>query len=197
MTTPQPPMKRDAVLRILAQCVTDEVVAAVYQTAFDWRALGHRDLNFFAFGAMGQASSNALGIALGRPDKRVLVFDGDGSLLMNLGTLVTIAHAAPGNLVHFVFQNECYEANGSHPIPGAGRIDLAAMAQAAGYRSAQNYSDIATFEWDAQSLVGAPGPAFVALRVEQGAQSPQDYEYVHSAEARNTFRRALAASNKV
>ena len=80
-------MKRDEALAVLARHVTDEVVVAVYQTAFDWRRIAPRDLNLYAFGAMGQASSNALGVALGRPDKRVLVFDGDGSLLMNLGTL--------------------------------------------------------------------------------------------------------------
>ena len=68
---------------------------------------------------MGLGSSHALGLALGRPDKRVLVLDGDGSLLMNLGTLVTIAEVAPRNLIHFVLENGTYEANGSHPTPGA------------------------------------------------------------------------------
>ena len=194
MTSAPSRMKRDAALRVLAKHITDEVVVPVYQTAFDWRAIGERDLNLYAFGSMGQASSNALGVALGRPDKRVLVFDGDGSLLMNLGTLVTIANAAPGNLVHFVFQNDCYEANGSHPIPGANTVDFAKMAEAAGYRSSQTYADLEALERDAGSLVAAQGPAFVALKIEQGEPSPQDYVFIHSAEARARFRRALAAS---
>ena len=66
---------------------------------------------------MGLASSHALGLALGRPDKRVIVLDGDGSLLMNLGTLVTAAAAPPKNFYHFVCENGTYEANGGHPIP--------------------------------------------------------------------------------
>jgi sulfopyruvate decarboxylase subunit beta len=194
LTSSMPRMKRDAALRALARHVTDEIVVSVYQTAFDWRAVGDRDLNFFAFGAMGQASSNALGLALGRPDKRVLVFDGDGSLLMNLGTLVSIANAAPGNLVHFVFQNDCYEANGSHPIPGAGQVDFAKLAEGAGFKFVRTYSQLEDLERDAHLLVAAPGPAFVALHIEQGTPAAQDYEFIHSADARATFKRALAAS---
>jgi len=77
---------------------------------------------------MGLASSHALGLALGRPDKRVIVLDGDGSLLMNLGSLVTIGAAAPPNLYHFVCENGTYEANGGHPIPGRDKVDFAGFA---------------------------------------------------------------------
>ena len=66
---------------------------------------------------MGLASSHGLGLALAQPSRRVIVLDGDGSLLMNLGTLVTIGKVAPQNLCHLVFQNGTYEANGGHPIP--------------------------------------------------------------------------------
>ena len=89
-------MRRDLAFRILARHVGDAIVVPVYQAAQEWRALmpGHA-LTYYSIGAMGQASSAALGLALGRPDKRVIVLDGDGSLLMNLGTLVTIASQAP------------------------------------------------------------------------------------------------------
>ena len=69
---------------------------------------------------MGKASSIGLGIALARPDKKVLVIDGDGSLLMNLGSLVTVANMSPKNLVHFVYQNGTYGVSGGQPIPGSG-----------------------------------------------------------------------------
>ena len=92
-------------------------MVAAYSSALEWNDLNPRELNFFANGAMGLGSSHALGIALGHPDRRVVVLDGDGSLLMNLGSLVTIAAVAPKNFVHFVCDNECYEANGGHPIP--------------------------------------------------------------------------------
>ncbi len=85
---------------------------------------------------MGQASSCALGLALARHDTRIVVLDGDGSLLMNLGTLVTIASQKPDNLVHFLCESGAYEANGGHPIPGRDQVDFAALARAASYRRA-------------------------------------------------------------
>src|SRR6266404_508197 len=117
-------MKRD-------QCL--EIVVATYQAAFDWMVIRPSPLNYLSIGAMGLASSHALGLALGRPERRVIVLDGDGSLLMNLGSLVSIAEAAPRNLVHFVCENGTYEANGAHPIPGQGRISFTGFAGAAGY----------------------------------------------------------------
>jgi len=84
-------MRRDECLKLLARHHTDEIVVPVYQAAFEWRAIKPDSLIYLGVGAMGQASSHALGLALGRPDKRVIVLDGDGSLLMNLGSLVTIA----------------------------------------------------------------------------------------------------------
>ena len=123
-------MKRDQCFRALARHVTDdEIVVTTYSSAVDWLALGERTLNYCSVGAMGLDSSHALGLALGRPDRRIICLQGDGSLLMNLGCLVTIAAARPENLVHFVVQNDTYEANGGHPIPSTG-VDFAAIKQA-------------------------------------------------------------------
>ena len=105
----------------------------------------------------GSNSSHALGLALGRPDKRIICLQGDGSFLMNLGCLVTIAAAAPKNLVHIVVQNGTYEANGSHPIPSA-KADFAAMARSAGYAQAYEFSDLANFEQQAAHVVKQDGP---------------------------------------
>jgi phosphonopyruvate decarboxylase len=184
-------MQRDEALKIFARHVTDEIVVAVYAACFDWMAICPRDLNYVSTGAMGQASSHALGLALGRPDKRVLVFDGDGSLMMNLGSLITIADMAPANLVHFVFENGCYEVNGAHPLPGTGRVDFCGFARAAGYRSVQNFDDLATFERAIPRLLSASGPAFTTLKVVPGAPYPRDYQRIHSAAMRENFRRAL------
>ena len=83
-------MDRKHCLKAIARHVTDaDIVLPVYSTAFDWIDIRPHPLNYLSHGAMGLASSHALGLALGRPDKRVIVLDGDGSLLMNLGTLVT------------------------------------------------------------------------------------------------------------
>src|SRR5215210_13478 len=96
-------MKRDVCLKALARHVADaDIVLPVYATPFDWLDIRPNPLNYTAHGAMGLASSHGLGLALGRPDKRVIVLDGDGSLLMNLGAMVTVAEAAPRNFIHFV-----------------------------------------------------------------------------------------------
>lgn len=184
-------MKRDECLKILAQQHTDEIVVAVYQAAFEWRVIKPDALTYVAVGAMGQASSHALGLALGRPDKRIIVLDGDGSLLMNLGSLVTIASVAPVNLIHFVCANGVYEANGSHPIPGDGRVDLSAVACAAGYRATYSIDDLHVFEQKVGDILQQAGPVFVALHVEQGEAYPQDYGWIHSADERARFKRAL------
>src|SRR5438876_7854599 len=115
-------MRRDECLQILARHRTDEIVVAVYKAAQEWIHIAPSDLNYTFSGAMGQGSSHALGLALGRPDRRVVLLDGDGRLLMNLGSLVTIADAAPKNLLHCPCQNGTHATNGSVPIPGAGRV---------------------------------------------------------------------------
>src|SRR5438270_11988192 len=110
-------MKRDDCFRILARHVTDEIVIASYSSAAEWSELNPRALNYFSVGAMGLASSHGLGLALGRPDQRILVLDGDGSLLMNLGTLVTIGAAAPRSEERRVGKEGTCEACGKHRTP--------------------------------------------------------------------------------
>src|SRR5205085_9685075 len=113
-------------------------------------------------GCMGSASSIALGIALAQPQRRVIVVDGDGSLLMQLGSLVTIAGAATSNLFHFVFENGVYETSRSQPLPGEGRFDLAEMARAAGYASVETFDDSGVFAEALPGLVRQHGPVFVS-----------------------------------
>jgi phosphonopyruvate decarboxylase len=187
-------MRRDDALRALARLRTDEIVVATYQAAFDWMRIAPHPLNYVSIGAMGIASSHALGLALGRPDKRVIVLDGDGSLLMNLGSLVTIAAAAPRNLLHFVCENSCYEANGSHPLPNAASVDFAGIAKAAGIKHVATYDHLTAFETDLPGLMALEGPSFASLRIVPGDPSPQDYAYIHSDAARSSFRKALAES---
>ena len=109
---------------------------------------------------MGLASSHALGLALGRPDKRVIVLDGDGSLLMNLGTLVTIAEAAPKNLIHFVCENGTYEANGGHPIPGRGKVRLRRHGALGRLQQRARVLRPEDFEQQAAHVLKQDGPVF-------------------------------------
>jgi sulfopyruvate decarboxylase subunit beta len=187
-------MKRDECFRVLARHLGDEIVIPVFASAFDWLELAPRALNYYSFGAMGIASSQGLGFALGRPDKRVIVLDGDGSLLMNLGALVTIGGVAPKNLIHFVCQNGTYEANGGHPIPNVD-VDFAGLARAAGYPHCHEFSELAAFEAQIGQVLKQDGPVFATLHIVKGELTPQfDYRRLDGPEARQTFRTALQRS---
>jgi sulfopyruvate decarboxylase subunit beta len=191
-------MRRDDCLRVLAKHRGGAVVVAVYQAAFDLMRIDPNPLNYYAVGAMGQASSHALGLALGRPDLKVIVVDGDGSLLMNIGTLVTIAGAAPRNLVHLVGENGCYEANGSHPLPGAradgGGVSFAGLARGAGIADVSEFDTLEGFDAALPGLLTRPGPVFGVLKIMPGEASPQPYDIIHGAETRRAFKAALAAA---
>ena len=185
-------IRRDFALSALRGLIAPrDLVVAVYQSCFDWLALCPRDLNYVSTGAMGQASSHALGLAIGSPERQVIVLDGDGSLLMNLGSLVTIATVRPQHFLHLVFENGVYEVNGAHPTPGTGHVDFAAMAIAAGYQKAVCFSNLEAFEAALPALLAADGPVMAVLKIIPGETYPRDYAYIHSAAAREKFRAAL------
>jgi sulfopyruvate decarboxylase subunit beta len=187
-------MKRDECLKVLARHRKGEIVVAVYTAAQELIHISPSDLNYTFTGAMGQGSSHALGLALGRPDKRVIVLDGDGSLLMNLGSLVTIANAAPKNLVHCLCENGTYETNGSVPIPRAGQIRFTELARAAGYPKTYEFANLE--EWDRQlgKILTEEGPIFVDLKLEPGEAYPEDFRRLYNIEYRDRFRDALKNS---
>src|SRR4051812_9845005 len=113
----------------LQDCLVVTIMGAV---AAELQSLGHRPNFFYLQHAMGLASSMGLGIALARPERRVIVFDGDGSVLMNLGGLTTLARYRPRNLVHVIFDNESLLSVGGFPTATSTGSDLAAIAAAAG-----------------------------------------------------------------
>jgi thiamine pyrophosphate-dependent acetolactate synthase large subunit-like protein len=182
-------MNREECFRILARHIKDEAVVATYSSAVDWVDIAPRALNYLSIGAMGLDTSHGLGLALGRPDKRVIVLQGDGSLLMNLGSLVTIAAAAPKNLVHFVAQNDTYEANGRQPIPNP-NIDFAAVAKASGYAACFDFSDLKVFEQQVAHVLEQEGPVFATLCVQPSKQLKYDYPSLYDPEKRKAFKAA-------
>jgi sulfopyruvate decarboxylase subunit beta len=186
-------MKRDECFRTLARHITDEAVVATYSSAVDWVGINPRPLNYLSIGAMGLDSSHGLGLALGRPDKRVVVLQGDGSLLMNLGSLVTIAAVAPKNLVHFVAQNETYEANGGHPIPNQKKVDFAGLARAAGYAACYDFADLGSFTQQIAHVLEQDGPVFATLHVEPSKPLEYDYPSLYDPAKRKAFKAAFQA----
>ena len=124
--------RQDALAAIYPQLADAVVVTIMGAVAAELQAIGHRPNFFYLQHAMGLASSMGLGIALARPEKRVIVFDGDGSVLMNLGGLTTLARYRPRNLVHVVFDNESLLSVGGFPTATSTGSDLAAIAAGAG-----------------------------------------------------------------
>ena len=117
-------------------------------------------------GAMGKASSVGLGVALAQPDKKVLILDGDGSLLMNLGSLVTLSNKSPKNLYHFLFNNNVYAVTGGQPIPGAEVSDWEGMAKAAGYAKVFSFDNLEDLTTGLDEVFESEGPVVLQLRVE-------------------------------
>jgi thiamine pyrophosphate-dependent acetolactate synthase large subunit-like protein len=116
-------------------------------------------------GAMGQTTSGAFGLALGLPDEKIVLFDSEGALLMNLGILATIAGKKPKNFYHFLLDNECYATTGGQPVPNAREIDYAAMAKSAGYASIYHFDDLEEFATDVEGVLNEQGPVFVSIKI--------------------------------
>jgi thiamine pyrophosphate-dependent acetolactate synthase large subunit-like protein len=153
-------------LRAISKRRGDAVVVTTMMTAREWPPVTTRqELDLPLAGCMGKASSLGLGIALARPDRRVIVLDGDGSLLMNLGSLVTIANAGPKNLTHFVFENGIYEVTGGQPVPGEGTFNFATIATGAGYPNVYEFDDEAAMAAQLDEVLSVPGPTFATLQV--------------------------------
>lgn len=163
----------------------DDVVIAAMGAAREWMKLGSHPLDWiFVPSSMGQATSLGLGLALARPDRRVIVLNGDGGLLMNLGSLVTTTACSPLNLIILVFDNGVYEVTGAQPTPAAPegrsnreRIDFAALARASGFRSVFRFATLAEWTTGLPDLLKAAGPSFALLDVApmpeaKGPRSP-------------------------
>jgi phosphonopyruvate decarboxylase len=165
-------MKPEDVLRALAAARGTAICVPTMTTAPAWRTLAPDDLSVTCVGFMGGASSLGLGLALARPERRVVVLDGDGSLLMQLGSLSTVAGAAPRNLTHLLFKNGVYHTSGSQAIPGGQEIDFVLMARGAGYRQAMAIDDLDEFRRRLPALLADEGPLLAELHTTLADQTP-------------------------
>ena len=126
----------------------------------------NEELDFPLSGAMGKASSVALGLALAEPQRKIMVLDGDGSLLMNLGTMVTISSKAPTNLYHILFDNGVYAVTGGQPVPGSSRTNWEEMAKAAGYAAVFSFDNLEDLTTGIDEVMASQGPVFVRLAIQ-------------------------------
>lgn len=165
-------MKPEDVLLAIAAARGDAICLPTMTTAPAWREIAPDDFSVTCVGFMGGASSLGLGLALARPERRVVVFDGDGSLLMQLGSLATIAGAAPRNLTHLVFKNGVYHTSGAQDIPGGLQVDFVTMAKGAGYRNAYAIRELDAFTRRLPAMLTEPGPVLVELHTGLADKTP-------------------------
>ena len=187
-------------LEPLARHRTDEVVVTTMSVTRPWGRLSDSPLDFAsADAAMGHTADLALGIALARPERMVVCLNGDGSMLMTLGTLVTITGSGATNMLLVVVENGSYEITGHQPVPGAGKVDFGGLAAGAGFRRVYRFADAESWASAVPDLMRSPGPTFVHILVERGSQGPisrtqgekAPYLKTSLADWSRTMRRAL------
>jgi thiamine pyrophosphate-dependent acetolactate synthase large subunit-like protein len=157
----------DVTSRLVAKLKNDEaVVGGIGNTNFDLWAAGHRPQNFYMLGSMGLAFPIALGVALAQPKRHVFALEGDGSLLMQLGSLSTIATLAPKNLTMVIMDNGVYQITGAQPTPAAAVADLVAVAVASGLTNSAWAADEEDFERLIGQSMSSPGPTLIGVRID-------------------------------
>ena len=162
-------------MKIIENLRGDAVVIPTMRAGIGWAEVSNnpkRDIG--VSGAMGKTSSFALGLSLARPNTKIIVYDGDGSLLMNLGTLVTIGNKAPKNLYHFLIDNGVYATTGGQDVPGGGVTDYADMAEAAGYLHSYQFDNLEDFATQAEEVMAQDGPVFVCVKTVPSIRHPHE-----------------------
>lgn len=153
-------------LEIVAAHRGQRIVVATMSSAGVWPSLSDTPLDFIYIpSSMGQAPPLGLGLALAQPRRGVIVLNGDGCTLMNLGCLVTMANH-PANVYLLIVDNGLYEVTGGQPTAGAGRVDFAALARAAGIERVYSYDSADAWRTGAAEALTGAGPVVVCLKVE-------------------------------
>ena len=196
MTTATARMAGLDALKVMAKFRKDEIVIMHESNRADWPVATNKpELDILMGGAMGKASSFALGVALGAPKTGVWVLDGDGALLMNLGTLVTIAGAKPKNLLHVVYNNDAYDTTGGQPTPNSGRVNFQQMALAAGYPRSYAFSTTDALEKALPDVLSGEGPTMLVLQIESRGRLPAASGLRRFSEAYDYLRNYLTKSS--
>jgi len=187
-------MQRYDFLKTIAQDTGDALVVAAGGAAREWQALKPGD-GHLRPRTLGLASSIALGIALGLPRRKVVVFDGDGAFLMNLCGLPTVAWYNPNNLIHVLFDNECYEASGGTETATAAAADAVALARGAGFKHACWVKNPTQFRKEFLKAWKRNRLSFIAAKVEPGQPKLPGIQ-IDELENKYRFIRYIEATEK-
>ena len=183
--------RSDLTRRLVARLNKDEaVVGGIGNTHFDLWAAGQRPQNFYMLGSMGLAIPIAMGVAVAQPARRVIALEGDGSLLMQLGALGTVATVNPKNLLIIVWDNGAYQITGSQPTLTSTSVDLVAIAKGAGLPNSEWAADEAHFESLVDQALAGAGPRFICARTDN--KPPAGVTERDAAKIRGRFMDAMA-----
>jgi sulfopyruvate decarboxylase subunit beta len=184
---------RAEAIQALADGRQGALSVAIMQSCAPWHDAGQADdLHVDAQGCMGSASSIGLGLAIAQPERKVLVLDGDGSLLMQLGSLISAAAAAPANFYHFVFDNGVHQSSGNQPVPAAGRFDFCQLALASGYAATHSFADAAAFRDALAAILASRGPVLIRLEIAR-EDTPARWPKAKMADQVQAMKSALSA----
>lgn len=181
--------------RLVAKLQHEEaVIGGIGHTNFDLWAAGQRPQNFYMLGSMGLAVPIALGVALAQPRRQVFALEGDGSLLMQLGTLGTVASLAPKNLAVIIWDNGAYQITGNQPTLTSAKVDFVAIAKGAGIERSVWASDEAHFEQLVDLALQQAGPLFICARTDD--QPPAGVTERDANRIRTRFMEAILEGGK-
>ncbi len=195
---------KEECLKVIAKHRTDEVVIATMGVTVPWGLISEHPLDYASVGsAMGHAADFGLGIALARPDKKVLVLNGDGSMLMCLGTLATVTalNKPAHNYYLFVCENGSYEVTGNQPIPGGQNFSFTTIARGAGFEKFYEFDAPDSLDALLPSILAEAGPTLINLKLALANEPPPNRSAEHSvrylrgtlAESTHELREALRA----
>ena len=176
--------RREAIEEIMKNIDDELVVCNIGFPSRELYDIKDRDENFYMIGSMGLASSIGLGLALARPDRKVVVIDGDGSLLMNMGSLVTVFAANPSNLTWIVIDNGAYGSTGNQDTY-AQLLDLADIAKSVGFKNSFNFTEI-----DLKEMINSEDASFIVYHTEAGNSSAPIIDLT-PVEIKNRFMDAI------
>lgn len=183
----------DLTKRLVRKLKNEEaVIGGIGSTNHDLWISGQRPQNFYMLGSMGLAVPIALGVALGQPRRKVFALEGDGSLLMQLGALGTVAAEMPTNLTIIVFDNGVYNITGGQATLTSHGVDLVAIARGAGLMNSEWAADESHFEQLVERALEGNSPYFIATRIDQ--QLAKAFSEFNPPKIRNTFMSGIGVA---
>ena len=186
-------MKRYEAIEVITKALKGDelVISANGMISRELFSIKDSPSNFYMLGSMGLASSIGFGLAFSLPNKKVVVIDGDGNILMNLGSLATIGHFAPNNLIHFVLDNEMHASTGGQPTV-SNTVRLEEVARAAGFQAVKKVSSIESLRTVVSEVLNsAEGPSFVLVKIEKGEREVPRVSH-EPTNIKNRFKEAIA-----